>query len=124
MKGQHTQRSQICSVDWQLSGMQVIWRLDSGAKTFLPRLQGALTAINPSPSDAACYVVTQADNTIRLVGHNLPSLHGLSLDSPVGKEIYQACRSCIADAGEVCAPILSLPDPGTAYEQSDARLQA
>ena len=47
MKGQHAQRSQICSVDWQLSGMQVIWRLDSGAKTFLPRLQGALTAINP-----------------------------------------------------------------------------
>ena len=51
---------------------QVIWRLDSGAKTFLPRLQGALTAINPAPSDAACYVVTQADNTIRLVGTSLP----------------------------------------------------
>jgi len=47
--------------------LQVIWRLDTGARTFLPRLQGALTAINPAPSDAACYVVTQADNTIRMV---------------------------------------------------------
>ena len=47
---------------------QVIWRLDSGARTFLPRLQGALTSITPAPSDPACYVVTQADNTIRMVG--------------------------------------------------------
>ena len=54
---------------------QVIWRLDSGAKTFLPRLQGALTAINPAPSDAACYVVTQADNTIRLVNTKPPTMH-------------------------------------------------
>jgi hypothetical protein len=54
-----------------LMRLQVIWRLDSGARTFLPRLQGALTAITPAPSDAACYVVTQADNTIRMVGAHL-----------------------------------------------------
>ena len=44
-----------------------MWRLDSGARTFLPRLQGALTTISPAPSDPACYIITQADNTIRLV---------------------------------------------------------
>ena len=73
-----------------LDAVQVIWRLDSGARTFLPRLQGALTGITPAPSDAACYVVTQADNTIRMVGthlcqalntsdapHPLPALHDM-----------------------------------------------
>ena len=73
-----------------LDAVQVIWRLDSGARTFLPRLQGALTGITPAPSDAACYVVTQADNTIRMVGthlcqalnisdapHPLPALHDI-----------------------------------------------
>lgn len=54
-----------------LGAVQVIWRLDSGARTFLPRLQGALSGITPAPSDAACYVVTQADNTIRMVGIHL-----------------------------------------------------
>ena len=44
-----------------------MWRLDSGARTFLPRLQGALTAIHPAPADPACYILTQADNTIRMV---------------------------------------------------------
>lgn len=46
---------------------QVIWRLDNGARTYLPRMAGALTAITPVPSDAACYILTQADNTIRMV---------------------------------------------------------
>lgn len=46
---------------------QVIWRLDNGVRTYLPRMAGALTAITPVPSDAACYILTQADNTIRMV---------------------------------------------------------
>lgn len=45
----------------------MIWRLDNGARTYLPRMAGALTAISPVPSNAACYVLTQADNTIRMV---------------------------------------------------------
>lgn len=55
--------------------VQVIWRLDNGARTYLPRMAGALTAINPVPSDAACYILTQADNTIRMV--HSPSQHVL-----------------------------------------------
>ncbi len=57
------------------SGRQVIWRLDNGARTYLPRMAGALTAITPVPSDAACYILTQADNTIRMV--RPPPLHML-----------------------------------------------
>jgi hypothetical protein len=49
----------------------VIWRLDNGARTYLPRMAGALTAITPVPSDAACYILTQADNTIRMVRPSL-----------------------------------------------------
>lgn len=45
----------------------MIWRLDNGARTYLPRMAGALTAITAVPSDPACYVLTQADNTIRMV---------------------------------------------------------
>ena len=98
---QHSDEAVATHGAYELCEAQVIWRLDSGAKTFLPRLQGALTAINPSPSDAACYVVTQADNTIRLVGHSLPSLHSLvSLSSSAGEQSYQACTSCITDAGD------------------------
>ena len=47
--------------------LQVIWQLDSGHKTFLPRLGGGLTSISRSLVDAACYVVSQADNTVRMV---------------------------------------------------------
>ena len=46
---------------------QVIWRLDTGARTYLPRLAGAVTSISGVPSDAAAYVLTQADNTVRMV---------------------------------------------------------
>ena len=46
---------------------QVIWRLDTGARTYLPRLAGAVTHISAVPADAAAYVLTQADNTIRMV---------------------------------------------------------
>jgi hypothetical protein len=56
--------------------VQVIWRLDTGARTYLPRLSGAITSISPVPIDAACYILTQADNTIRLVSNGpLDILH-------------------------------------------------
>ncbi|KAK9827341.1 hypothetical protein WJX81_007552 [Elliptochloris bilobata] len=68
-----------------LSGGQeavlVAWQLDTGKRTYLPRLAGPLTAISPVARDAARYVLTQADNTLRLV--NLAtmrvecSVHGL-----------------------------------------------
>ncbi|CAL8472222.1 g11764 [Coccomyxa elongata] len=80
-------RSLVFSQDgaYLLSGgaeaVLVIWRLDNGARTYLPRMAGALTAINPVPSDAACYILTQADNTIRMVNvaamRVLCSVHGL-----------------------------------------------
>ena len=47
--------------------LQVLWQLDSGHKTFLPRLGGGLTSITRSSVDAACYVISQADNTVRMV---------------------------------------------------------
>ncbi len=50
---------------------QVIWRLDTGARTYLPRLAGAVTNISAVPADAAAYVLTQADNTIRMVSPHL-----------------------------------------------------
>ena len=49
---------------------QVLWQLRTGNKTFLPRLGGGLLGIGRSPADAACYVITQADNTVRLVSRN------------------------------------------------------
>lgn len=48
-------------------GEQVAWQLDTGKRTYLPRLAGALTAIAPVARDPARYVLTQADNTLRLV---------------------------------------------------------
>ena len=46
---------------------QVAWQLDTGKRTYLPRLAGALSAISPVARDPARYVLTQADNTLRLV---------------------------------------------------------
>ncbi|CAL5220765.1 g2829 [Coccomyxa viridis] len=94
----------------------VIWRLDSGAKTFLPRLQGALTAINPSPSDAACYVVTQADNTIRLVNTAAMrvacSIHGLR---PPVKGVPKTVAVLVPGTGELAlageGALLQIFDP-------------
>ena len=56
---------------------QVIWRLDNGTRSYLPRLAGPLIFISPDPSDAASYVVTQADNTIRVVSM-CPCIYPLS----------------------------------------------
>ncbi len=53
-------------VEW-CSWAQVIWQLDSGARSYLPRLGGGLHSITRSPIDSACYVVSQADNTVRTV---------------------------------------------------------
>ena len=47
--------------------MQVIWRMSTGERSFLPRLGAAISAIVACRHDAAKFVVCQADNTIRLV---------------------------------------------------------
>ena len=52
--------------------LQVVWQLDSSHRTFLPRLGGPLTCITRSAVDAGCYVISQADNTVRMVSHNRP----------------------------------------------------
>ena len=57
-------------VEWCLWA-QVIWQLDSGARSYLPRLGGGLHSITHSPLDSACYVVSQADNTVRTVSAHL-----------------------------------------------------
>ena len=46
---------------------QVAWQLGSNAKRFLPRLSGKLSGISSMQSDAARYVITQQDNTLRIV---------------------------------------------------------
>ncbi|KAL3140577.1 hypothetical protein ABBQ32_005152 [Trebouxia sp. C0010 RCD-2024] len=45
----------------------VVWQLDSSHRTFLPRLGGPLTCITRSAVDAACYVISLADNTVHMV---------------------------------------------------------
>ena len=52
--------------------LQVVWQLDSSHRTFLPRLGGPLTCITRSAVDAACYVISQADNTVRMVSETHP----------------------------------------------------
>ena len=47
--------------------VQVIWQLETGRRTYLPRLGGSITAIRPSPADAAKYTLSQDDNTLRVV---------------------------------------------------------
>ncbi len=60
----------IFVVEW-CSWAQVIWQVDSGARSYLPRLGGGLRSITRSPLDPACYVVSQADNTVRTVSAHL-----------------------------------------------------
>ena len=56
--------------NYMLSGgseaVLVIWQLRSGTRTYLPRLGAALRCIHPTP-DPSAYLVTQVDNTMRLV---------------------------------------------------------
>ena len=47
--------------------LQVLWQLETGAMSYLPRLGGAITSIAACPTDAAKYVLSQADNTVRVV---------------------------------------------------------
>ena len=97
-----------------------MWRLDSGARTFLPRLQGALTAISPAPSDPACYVITQADNTIRLVSNTCQrQLSAAWCFLPCGSLPWQCvCILCTLGSGE----LLASPSPGIALNSPEASL--
>ncbi len=45
----------------------VIWHVETGTRNFLPRLGGPLTGLLPSPKDPSRYLVSQADNTIRVI---------------------------------------------------------
>ena len=89
-----------------------MWRLDSGARTFLPRLQGALTAISPAPSDPACYIVTQADNTIRMVSGpasgSCAPLRASCHAAPCRGSVFASCIP-LAVASCMLAPALALP---------------
>lgn len=42
-------------------------QVENGSQNFLPRLGGPLVSIRPSPVDPARYLVSQADNTLRVV---------------------------------------------------------
>ncbi|KAG1668638.1 hypothetical protein FOA52_002492 [Chlamydomonas sp. UWO 241] len=48
-------------------GVLVLWQVENGSQNFLPRLGGPLVSIRPSPVDPARYLVSQADNTLRVV---------------------------------------------------------
>ena len=51
---------------------QVAWQLGTNAKRMLPRLSGQLASICPVLSDAALFLVSQRDNTTRII--NLASM--------------------------------------------------
>lgn len=46
---------------------QVTWHLGSDVKQFMPRLGAPITSITPCAHDPAKFVITQANNTIRVV---------------------------------------------------------
>ena len=67
-------RCRVCEVPGlrlRLAAGQVAWLMGSNAKRFLPRLSGQLSGISALP-DAARYLITQTDNTVRVV--NLASM--------------------------------------------------
>lgn len=74
--------------------LKVVWQLDSGHKTFLPRLGGGLTFITRSSVDAACYVISQADNTVRMVSALLPCLAVMTLQA-LAPDVH--CMACVND---------------------------
>ncbi|GAX72998.1 hypothetical protein CEUSTIGMA_g450.t1 [Chlamydomonas eustigma] len=45
----------------------VIWQVETGGQNFLPRLGGPLTSILPSPKGPSKYLISQADNTLRVI---------------------------------------------------------
>ncbi|KAL0020828.1 hypothetical protein WJX79_004301 [Trebouxia sp. C0005] len=88
----------------------VIWQLGSGARSYLPRLGGGLHFITRSPVDSACYVVSQADNTVRMVNTAtmkvLVSVHGGHLVLPAHNSLLQfwdAARGCHVHCQQVAA---------------------
>ncbi|MEW5307752.1 MAG: hypothetical protein WDW36_010128 [Sanguina aurantia] len=50
-----------------VEGVFVVWRMDTGVPTFLPRLGGPLLGVSANPADPAKYLVRQADNTLRII---------------------------------------------------------
>lgn len=50
-----------------VEGVFVVWRVDTGVPTFLPRLGGPLLGVSANPADPAKYLVRQADNTLRII---------------------------------------------------------
>jgi NET1-associated nuclear protein 1 (U3 small nucleolar RNA-associated protein 17) len=56
----------------------VVWQLEEGRRTYLPRLGGGLRAITQFPRDAARVAVACADNAVRVV-----SLAALTVDAVV-----------------------------------------
>lgn len=81
--------------------LQVVWQLDSSRRTFLPRLGGPLTSITRSAVDAACYVISQADNTVRMVS-GTPSL-------PCASRMSMHCKLCNAQLVHVFGHMACYP---------------
>ena len=48
-------------------GVLVIWHLEDGQKSYLPRLGASLRGISPFPRDAARVAIACADNAVRLI---------------------------------------------------------
>ncbi|KAL0052292.1 hypothetical protein WJX82_011440 [Trebouxia sp. C0006] len=80
----------------------VIWQVDSGARSYLPRLGGGLHSITRSPLDSACYVVSQADNTVRTVNTAtmkvLVSVHGMRPPPRSVSEMQSSSAAVLAGA--------------------------
>ena len=43
------------------------WQLQTGTRSYLPRLGATISSLSPDPSDPARFLLTQLDNTLRLV---------------------------------------------------------
>ena len=87
----------------------------NGNRTYLPRLGSSLSAITTNTADPARYLVSQADNTIRLINMAAmaveASIHGLRPPPlPISSSSSSTGRhSCSWDAG---SPVLQ---PGTGH---------
>ncbi len=46
-----------------------MWDVETGRRTYLPRLGAALCGVVASPADLAKYAVRQEDNTLRVVSY-------------------------------------------------------
>ncbi|KAK9818780.1 hypothetical protein WJX74_006596 [Apatococcus lobatus] len=113
-----------------LEAVLVIWQLETGKRNYLPRLGGALTAIEPCSADPALYVICQADNTIRVV--NLAtmtvtcSIHGLrQMPNPLPVRGPFTPAVAVSGSGELVVPgdnaLLQFFDP--IHDRHIAKLQ-